>query len=61
MNAKGLIFYLLGAISLIIAIILFIKWLDWKFLLPLALGVGSIVLFWMGSSESKKSRSRSYL
>jgi hypothetical protein len=56
MNLKALIFYLLGAISLIFALILFFRWLDWKFLLPLALGVGSVVLFWMGSSESKKSK-----
>jgi|WetSurMetagenome_2_1015567.scaffolds.fasta_scaffold806248_2 hypothetical protein len=56
MNAKTLIFYLLGIISLIFALILFFKWLDWKFLLPMILGLGSVVLFWLGSSESKKQK-----
>jgi 5-bromo-4-chloroindolyl phosphate hydrolysis protein len=57
MKAKALLFYLLGAISLIIAMILFFKWLDWKFLLPLALGIASVAFFWIGSSASKKGKS----
>jgi hypothetical protein len=54
MNAKALLFYILGSVSLIIAVILFFKWLDWKFLLPLALGIAAVVFFWMGSSSSMK-------
>jgi hypothetical protein len=54
MNAKALLYYVLGSVSLIIAVILFLKWLDWKFLLPLALGIAAVVFFWMGTSSSNK-------
>ena len=56
MKGKAFLFYLLGVISLICAIILFIKWLDWKFLLPLILGIASVLLFWLGSSASSKNK-----
>jgi hypothetical protein len=56
MNAKALLFYILGSVSVIIAVILFFKWLDWKFLLPLALGIAAVVFFWMGSTLSNKNR-----
>ena len=54
MKVKTLLFYLLGLISLVVAVILFIKWLDWKFLLPLALAIAGVIFFWLGSSASKK-------
>jgi hypothetical protein len=56
MKARALLFYLLGAISLICAMILFFKWLDWKSLLPLILGIVSVLLFWLGSSASSKKK-----
>ncbi len=56
MKAKTFLFYLLGTFSLIVAMILFFKWLDLKFLLPLALGIASVAFFWMGSSASKKGK-----
>jgi hypothetical protein len=55
-KAKTFLLYLLGTFSLIVAMILFFKWLDLKFLLPLALGIASVVFFWMGSSASKKGK-----
>jgi len=53
-KVKILLFYSLGSIALIVALILFIKWLDWKFLLPLALAIAGVIFFWFGSSASKK-------
>ena len=54
MNAKTLIFYILGAVSLVAAAYFFFRWLDWKFLLPLALAVAAVVLFWKGSEAKNK-------
>ncbi len=54
MKARALIFYILSIVSLIIALVLFFKWLDWKFLLPLALAIAGVIFFWLGSSASKK-------
>jgi len=54
MKIKTLLFYSLGSIALIVAMILFIKWLDWKFLLPLALAIAGVIFFWLGSTASKK-------
>ncbi|MCU0455546.1 MAG: hypothetical protein MUE74_04515 [Bacteroidales bacterium] len=54
MNARKLLFYILGAVSLVAAAYFFIKYLDWKFVLPLALAVAGIVFFWLGSSPAQK-------
>jgi drug/metabolite transporter (DMT)-like permease len=54
LKIKALLSYSLGTIALIVAMILFIKWLDWKFLLPLALAIAGVIFFWFGSSASKK-------
>jgi len=56
MKGKAFLFYLLGTISFICALILFFKWLDWKSLLPLILGIASVLFFWLGSSTSSKNR-----
>ncbi len=56
MNAKALLFYLLSIISLVIAVILFFKWLDLKFLVPLALAIAAVVFFYQGSMASKKGK-----
>jgi hypothetical protein len=55
MNAKKVLFYVLGAVSLLAAAYFFIRYLNWKFMLPLALAVAGIVFFWLGSSGKKKS------
>ena len=54
MNARKLLFYALGAISLVAAAYFFIKYLNWKFVLPLALAIAGIVFFWLGSSPARK-------
>jgi hypothetical protein len=54
MNAKALIYYILGAIAIIGAACFFFRWLDWKFLLPLGLAIAAVILFWQGSKVSKR-------
>jgi uncharacterized membrane protein YfcA len=54
MKAKTLLFYILSFVSLIVALVLFFKWLDWKFLLPMILGIAAVIFFWLGTRESKK-------
>ncbi|HOP00007.1 MAG TPA: hypothetical protein PLV06_08110 [Bacteroidales bacterium] len=56
MKAKSVLFYILGAISLVVAIVLFFKWLNLKLLLPLMLAVAGIVFFWIGSSAGKSMK-----
>lgn len=50
----AMLFYILSFVCLIIAMVLFFKWLDWKFLLPMILGIAAVVFYWLGSRESKK-------
>jgi membrane protein implicated in regulation of membrane protease activity len=57
MTAKGMLYYVLGAAAIIFALYFFFKWLDWKFLLPLALGIAAALLFRQGVVESKKQKS----
>jgi hypothetical protein len=54
MNAKALIFYILGTVLLVAAAYFFFRWLDLKFLLPLALAIAAVVLFWKGSEAKNK-------
>jgi hypothetical protein len=54
MNSKALLYYVLGAASLIAAAYFFFRWLDWKFLLPLVLALAGVICFWKGSVESKR-------
>lgn len=54
MKGKTLLFYLFGSISLVIAVVLFFKWLDLKLLLPMILAVAAVAFFWIGSSVQKK-------
>jgi uncharacterized membrane protein YfcA len=54
MKARALLFYVLSFVSLIVALVLFFKWLDWKFLLPMILGIAAVVFFWFGTRVSKK-------
>jgi hypothetical protein len=54
MNARKLLFYALGTVSLLVAAYFFIKYLELKFLLPLALAIAGIVFFWLGSSQAAK-------
>ncbi len=56
MKTKPLIYYGLGLICLIIAIIFFIKSVDWKSLVILAFGVASVLLFRQGIDESKEKK-----
>jgi hypothetical protein len=57
MTSKAIVFYVLSAISLVIALIIFFKWLDFKGLLFLMFGVAAVVLFWRGIVASKKKQS----
>lgn len=54
MNTKALIWYGLSLICLIIAIIFFLKSVDWKSLVILAFGIAAVFLFRQGTVESKK-------
>ena len=54
MNAKALLWYALSIICLVIAVYFFVKSLDWKIFLVLALGIASVLLFRQGINESKK-------
>lgn len=54
MSSKAILLYALSVISLVIALIIFFKWLDFKGLLFLMFGVAAVVLFWRGIVESKK-------
>jgi hypothetical protein len=52
---KVIIYYVLGVISVVIAVIIFIKSFDWKSLLILFFGVTAALLFRQGIVESKKT------
>ena len=54
MNTKALIYYSLGLICLVIAILIFMKSLDWRALVILIFGVASVLLIRQGIEESKK-------
>lgn len=54
MNTKALIWYISAVICLIIAVVFFIKSVDWKSLVILAFGVAAVLLFRQGIAESKK-------
>jgi hypothetical protein len=56
MSSKAILLYALSVISLVIALIIFFKWLDFKGLLFLMFGVAAVVLFWRGIVESKKKQ-----
>ena len=51
---KSITYYLLGLVSLIVAVIIFLKSFDWKSLLILVFGVAAALLFRQGLEESKK-------
>jgi hypothetical protein len=54
MSGKSLVYYILGVIFLLGAAYFFFRWLDLKFLLPLALLIAAVIFFWQGSRMSKK-------
>jgi hypothetical protein len=54
MNTKALIYYALGLICLVIAILIFMKSLDWRALVILIFGVASVLLIKQGIEESGK-------
>jgi len=54
MTVRTILYYILGALSLIGAVYFFFKWLDFKFLLPLALAIAGVVFFWLGSEAKNK-------
>lgn len=54
MKSKSLLYYVLGIISAIVAIIIFIKAFDWKSVLILLFGIASGLLIRQGVAESKK-------
>jgi hypothetical protein len=54
MKLKTMFFYLLGTLSLTVAVILFFKWLDLRFLIPLGLVIAAVVFFWIGSPGKRK-------
>lgn len=54
MKTRLLVYYGLALICLIIAVVFFIKSLDWKTLVILAFGVAAVLLFRQGIAESKK-------
>ena len=54
MKNKALIWYGSALILLIIAIIIFLKSLDWKAIVILVLGMAAVLLFRQGIAESKK-------
>jgi hypothetical protein len=56
MKRKALFLNVLGGVSLIASLVIFIKWLDWKFILPLALGVAAVIFFWIGASVNKQNK-----
>ena len=51
---KSIIYYVLGMVSAVIAVIIFIKSFDWKSLLILIFGVAAAILFMQGMIESNK-------
>jgi len=53
MKAKALLWYGLSVICLIIALILFLRSVDWKTLVILVFVVASVLLFRQGMVESK--------
>jgi len=55
MNSKALLCYGLALVCLIIAVIFFIRRLDWKSLVILLFGLATVFLFRQGVIESKKS------
>jgi hypothetical protein len=55
MKSKSLIWYGLSLLCLIIALIFFIKSVDWKSLVIFVFGVASALLLRQGIAESKKS------
>jgi hypothetical protein len=54
MKMQSLIWYGLSLVCLIIALIVFLKSLDWKALVILLFGVAAVLLFRQGVVESRK-------
>jgi hypothetical protein len=54
MKGQALLWYALSVISLIVAVIVFLKSLDWTSLIILVFGVAAVLLFRQGMVESKK-------
>lgn len=54
MKAKALLWYTLSIVALVIAVIVFMKSLDWTSLVILVFGVAAVLLFRQGMVESKK-------
>ena len=53
-NMKAFIFYALSVVSLAIALVIFIRSLDWKAIPFLIFVLGAVLLFRQGMIESKK-------
>ena len=51
---RAFIFYALSIISLIVALVIFFKWLDFKSVMFLTFGIAAILLFRQGVVESRK-------
>ena len=51
---RAFIFYVLSVISLIVALVIFFKWLDFKSVMFLIFGIAAILLFRQGVVESRK-------
>jgi hypothetical protein len=54
MKGKVLLWFTLSVISLVIAVIIFLKSLDWKSLIILVFGIAAVLLFRQGMIELKK-------
>jgi hypothetical protein len=54
MNTKALIYFALGLVCFIIAVIIFVKTINWWALVILAFGVASVLLIRQGVVESGK-------
>jgi len=54
MKVKALLWYVLSIISLAIALIIFLKSLDWRSLVILVFGMAAVLFFKQGMTESKK-------
>ena len=51
-----MLWFALSVISLVIAVIIFLKSLDWKSLIILVFGIAAVLLFRQGMIESKKEK-----
>lgn len=54
MKSKALLWYAAGLVCFVIALIIFLKSVDWKTLVVLALGMAAVLLVRQGVAESRK-------